>query len=255
MPKGAVKKAIAILNEFSATEPQLGVSELGRRLGLNKSTVYNVLSVLRQGGLVEQDPASRQYRLGRRIAELGYTVIYSDPLLSIALPYLHYVAQQVDEAAYLAERRGHKATPMLQAPSPSLQEQLGWYRTIPLHATSSGKVLLAHTEEIVLQAVLDDELARYTEYTITDPADLRSELQRVREQGFATCFEEAKPGLTDVAVPVRNPHGQVVAALAVAGPAYRMTREKAVGSLEMLRAISREITLKLGEGLRGAYSR
>ena len=255
MPTHPVTKATAILNEFSVTEPQLGVSELARRLGLNKSTVHNLLAALRQDGLVEQDPASRRYRLGRRIAGLGYTVIYSDPLLSIALPYLHYVAQQVDEAAYLAERRGHEAAPVLQARSPSVQEQLGWYRTIPLHSTSAGKVLLAHTEERELQAVLDEGLARYTEYTITDPAELRRELQRVREQGFATCFEEAKPGLNGIAVPVRNLDGQVVAALAVAGPAYRMTRAKALGSLEWLRVISTEITLKLGEDLRGAYSR
>jgi DNA-binding IclR family transcriptional regulator len=240
-----VDRAIAILKQFSTTEPQLGMSELARRLDLSKSTAHRLLGSLLKAGMVAQDPGTRRYMLGREAVQLGYTAIYSDPLLHVALPYLHYLAGQLSEAVYLAERRGLEAAPVLQVLSPVIQEQLGWYTTIPLHSTSAGKVLLAYSAEGVLQAVLDEGLARDTEYTITDPAELRKHLQGVREEGYATCFEEKELGYNGVGVPVRNPEGQVIAALAIAGPSYRLTREQAVASVEKLKAISGEITRKL----------
>jgi DNA-binding IclR family transcriptional regulator len=247
----SVDEALAILKQFSTTEPQLGVSELARRLDLTTSTVHRLLGSLLKAGVVAQDPGTRRYMLGRQNAQLGYTAIYSDPLLHVALPYLHYLSGQLSEAAYLAERRGLEGAPVLQVLSPILQEQLSWYTTIPLHSTSAGKVLLAYSAEDVLQAVLDEGLARDTEYTITDPAELRKHLQGVREEGYAICFEEEELGYNGVGVPVWNPQGQVIAALAIAGPSYRLTRGQALASVEKLKAISGEITRKLESLRRG----
>jgi len=247
----SVGKATAILKQFSTAEPQLGVSELARRLDLTKSTVHRLLRSLLNAGMVAQDPANRRYMLGRETVQLGYTAIYSDPLLYAALPYLHYLAQQVGESTYLAERRGLEGAPVLQVLSPIMQEQMGWYTNVRLHSASSGKVLLAYAPEDVLQAVLDAGLVRDTEYTITDPAELRHEMERVRAQGYATCFEEGKLGLNTIAVPVKDPEGQVIAALAIAGPSYRLTRAQAVASVEKLKAISGEITRKLESLQRG----
>jgi DNA-binding IclR family transcriptional regulator len=241
----SVDKATAILKQFSIEEPQLGVSELARKLDLTKSTVHRLLASLVRGGVVAQNPLTRRYKLGRRAVQLAYTAIYSDPLLHTALPYLHYLAHQVGEAAYLAERRGLRVAPMLQVLSPLLEEQLGWYATISLHSTSAGKVLLAYAPEEVLLAVVEQGLTHDTEYTITDPAELREELERVRTQGYATCFEEEDLGYNGVGVPVRDQEGQVIAALAIAGPSYRLTKDKVSASVEKLNAISGEITRKV----------
>jgi len=241
----SVDKAIAILKQFSTEEPQLGVSELARRLDLTKSTVHQLLGSLLRAGMVAQDPLTRQYMLGRGTVQLGYTAIYSDPLLHVALPYLHYLAHDVGETAYLAERWGLEGAPVLQVLSPIMQEQLSWYTTVPLHSTSAGKVLLAYAEEAEQDTLLSKQLPGSTEHTITDPAELRQQLQRVREEGYAICFEEEELGYNGVGVPVWNPQGQVVAALATAGPSYRLTRDQAVASVEKLKAISGEITRKL----------
>jgi DNA-binding IclR family transcriptional regulator len=249
MTTQSVDKATAILKQFSTHEPQLGVSELARRLNLTKSTVHRLLRSLLRAGIVAQDPGTRRYMLGRETVQLGYTAIYSDPLLHTAQPYLHYLAQQVGEATYLAERWGLEGAPVLQVLSPIMQEQMGWYTNIGLHSTSAGKVLLAYAPEDVLSAVVDQGLVRETEYTITDPAQLRQEVEKVRAQGYATCFEEGKLGLNTIAVPVKDAEGQVVAALAIAGPSYRLTREQGLASVEKLKAISGEITRKL-ESLR-----
>jgi IclR family acetate operon transcriptional repressor len=247
----SVDKAIAILEQFSTAAPQLGVSELARRLHLTKSTVHRLLRSLVKGGMVEQDPRNRRYMLGRKAVQLGYTAIYSDPLLHVALPYLHYLAHDVGEAAYLAERSGYEAAPVLQVLSPIMQEQLNWSTTIPLHSTSAGKVLLAYAEEAEQDTVLSRRLPRRTERTVTDPAELRTQLQRVREEGFASSYGEDDSGYNGIGVPVWNPQGQVVAALAIAGPSYRLTRDQALASVEKLKAISGEITRKLESLRRG----
>lgn len=245
MPAQSVDKALAILKQFSTTEPQLGVSELARKLDLTKSTVHRLLGSLVKAGLVAQDPLTRRYMLGRGTVQLSYTAMYSDPLLRVALPYLHYLAQETGEATYLAERRGLEAATVLQVLSPVMEEQLGWYPTIPLHSTSAGKVLLAYAGQAEQDALLSRELPRATEHTITDPAKLRQELESVRRAGYATCFEEEDLGYNGVAVPLRNQDGQVIAALAIAGRSYRLTRDQAVGSVEKLKAISGEITRKV----------
>jgi len=245
MSSTTVDKALAVLGELSASETQVGVSELGRRLGLTRSAVHRLLGSLVKAGLVQQDPLTRKYSLGRETVRLGYSAIYSDPLLRTALPYLHYLAAQVGEAAFLAERLGYHAAPVLQVLPPSLRKELGWYTREPLHSTSTGKVLLAYAEEHELLRVLNNGLAPRTEYTITDPLRLREELAIVREAGFATSFEEERLGINAVAVPLREPEGTVVAALALAGRAYSLTREKAAASLEQLKAIAAEITNEL----------
>ena len=245
MPSRTVAKAIAILQQFNVEEPQLGVSELSRRLNLTRSTVHRLLASLRQGGLIEQDPSTHKYRLGRTAVDLGYNAIYSDPLLVTALPYLYYLSEQVGETVYLGERRGDEVATVLHVLSPSSREQMHWYDRLPLHSSSSGKVLLAHSEESDVAAVLEQGLPGYTEHTVTDPMALREDLLRIREQGFAACFEEHKLGVNAIAVPVADEKGTVVAALTVLGPAYTLTRDKALASLERMKAVSREITIKL----------
>jgi len=180
--------------------------------------------------------------------DLGYNAIYSDPLLVTALPYLYFLSDQVGETVYLGERRDDEVATLLHVFSPSSREQMHWYDRLPLHCSSSGKVLLAHAEESDVAAVLEQGLPRYTEHTITDPVALRAELTRVRQQGYAVDFEEYQLGANAVAVPVLNAGDTVVAALVVLGPAYTLTRDKAMASLERLKAVSREITMKLATG-------
>ncbi len=226
-------------------EPLLGVSELSRRLGLTRSTVHRLLASLRQGGLIEQDLSTHKYRLGREAVDLGYTAIYSDPLLVTALPFLYFLSDQVGETVYLGEWRDDEVATVLHVLSPSSREQMDWYDRLPLHSSSSGKVLLAHSDESELSALLRRDLPRFTEYTVTDSTALREELRRIREQGFAACFEEYRLGVNAIGVPVADQNAKVVAALSILGPAYTLTRDKAMGSLERLKAVSREITVKL----------
>jgi len=246
MPTQSVDRAISILREFSVVEPQLGVSELSRRVGLTKSTVHRLLASLRKGGLVEQDPISHQYSLGVGLLEMSHIKLYSDSLLRLVHPYLHYLAGALGEAVYVTTQEGSEVLVLLRATPGDLRDPVPWVTRNPLHCTSSGKILLAWMEEDELTTILARGLPRFTGNTVTDPAKLREELEVVREQGFATCFEEYREGVNAIAVPCAGSDGRVVVTLSTAGHAYSLTRDKAMQSLEILRGVATEISLKLG---------
>lgn len=242
MPVQSVERATSILRAFSVEEPVLGVTELSKRVGLDKSTVHRLLASLVRGGLVMRDTGSRKYRLGTRLLELGHTFLHSQPPLEIIHPYLHYLAQALGEAAFVSAREGDEVVNLLQVRSPELGESVPWVGRAPLPCTSTGKIFLAHMSEAELKPFLEKDLPSCTAKTITDPADLRQELQRVREQGFATALEEHQEGINAIAVPMKKPDNGVIAALGVAGPSYRFTGEKATGSLEILRGVVIDIS-------------
>jgi len=250
MPIQSVDRAIAILNAFSINEAQLGVTELSHRLGLHKSTVHRLLASLQKGGLVERDPRNRKYSLGIRLIELAGTMLNSRNVPQVVRPYLHYVADAVEELTYLAYRVGDDVLNVEQVPGPHLVQSVGWLgRRTPLHSTSAGKIFLAHMPEKELERILQKGLPRTGPRTITDPAELRYELERVREQGYATAFEELEEGTNALAVPITNPDNEVIAAIGVVGPSYRFTPERAMAHLDVIRSVAREVSHRLGNSL------
>ncbi len=245
MPVQSVDRAVAILNALTTAEGYLGVTQLSNQLDLHKSTVHRLLVSLKQGGLVERDPRSRKYRLGIRLVELGYAVLNSRGLPQVALPYLHYLADALEEITYLAVQKGDRVLNILQVPAPHLVQSVSWLAGGSLHSTSAGKVFLAHVPENELESYLEEDLAPRTENTITDVGDLRAELARVREEGYATNWEESWEGINAVAVPIQKPDGTVIAAVGVLGPTYRFTREKALKAPPMMVGVAREVAKRL----------
>jgi IclR family KDG regulon transcriptional repressor len=245
MPTQSVDRAIAVLRAFSVREPVLGVTELGRKVGLHKSTVHRLLASLERGGLVERDPGSRKYRLGIGLVELGYTVLSHRRLPHVVLPYLRYLADTVEEMSYLAVQIGEGTLTILQVPSPHMLQSVSRFVRGPLHCTCTGKVFLAQMTDTELGRVLDGELPRFTDHTITDRASLREAVQKVREQGYATVFEEHTEGENAVAVAIRRHPEQLRAAVGLVGPAFRFTREKVLGTVDVLKSVAGQVSRNL----------
>ncbi len=242
----SVDRATAILREFSVDEPLLGVTQLSDRLDLHKSTVHRLLASLVQGGLVERDPRTRKYRLGTGLIELGYTTANSNKLLQTAWPYLRYLADKLEEVTYLAVQNEDEILNLLQVPGPQLVQSVSWLGRAPLNCTATGKVFLAHKPQDELDTFLQKGLPRVTAKTITDPAALRRELDRVRQQGFATSFEEHQEGVNAIAAPITRPDKEVViAAVGAVGPTYRFTRDSVLSFGDVVRSIAREISQQL----------
>lgn len=224
----SVERAIAILRAFQHDQPELGVTELSRRLGLHKSTVSRLLATLEAGGLVERNPETGRFRLGVELIALAGLVVRHADLRGAARPALERLAAQCGETVNLAVWHQGMALNIEQvAPADRQVRDIGWVgRRTPLHATSTGKVLLAYLPAAERERVLATlSLPALTPYTLTERQTLAAALAQVRQAGYASGLEELEIGLNSVAAPVRDHTGAVVAAVSVSGPAYRVTRD------------------------------
>jgi DNA-binding IclR family transcriptional regulator len=223
----SVRNAARLLSSFSAAEPELGVSELARRLGLAKSAVHRLLITLAGERLVEQNPATGRYRLGIRIYELGAVVSSHLDLHDAVALYIDDLRNRTGETVHVAILDGAEVVYVERRESPRTLRAFGriGHRNFA-HCTSTGKVLLASLPQDELKSLLASrELVARTPYTITDLGALLVELERVRRLGHAENVNEGEVGLASVAAPIRDAGGQVIAAISVAGPAVRLEGE------------------------------
>jgi len=222
----AVVHAAKILRTLGEAERPLGLTEIAREVGLSKASAFNILTTLRIQGLVSQDRDTSRYRLGWGLMELGARVVDSDTLVVAAKEHLAELARRTGEAAFLAvlDRKEAFYVQVAESPSP-LRAVTSVGARNPLHATSSGKVLLAWLDEATALRHLDPPLERFNEHTVTSVDELMAELARVRELGFATCWEELNSGVSGLAMPIRIGDGPPRIALSIAAPSSRINAE------------------------------
>jgi IclR family acetate operon transcriptional repressor len=243
-----VDRAIAVLKAFSEEEPELGVTELSQRLKLPKSTVYRLLASLQREGVVDQDPETEKYRLGIELVHLAGLVLRQIDVRQVARLYLRSLAEASEETVNLTVLTGGgKVINIDGITSPWMVRNVGWVgRAMLPHCISSGKALLAYLPQQRLERILTKALPSFTEKTITDPILLQEELERVRQQGYAMAQEELEVGLSAVAAPIWNHEGEVVAAVSVSGPSFRLSSEKMSELAELTRRTANEISHQLG---------
>ena len=223
-PEGlrSVNRALRAL-ELIAEAGELGVTELGRRLGVHKATASRLAATLARRGLIERDPVSDRYRLGFGLIRLAGAAMAGLDLVSSARPVLEELAEQTRETVTLGVVSGDDVVSIDQVSGTRSIVSVSWVgKRTPLHATSTGKILLAGMSDAELDRRLARGLERATPRTVTDPAELRSQLEEARRRGWAQTLEELEEGLNAVAAPVRQADGEVVGALSVSGPAFRM---------------------------------
>jgi DNA-binding IclR family transcriptional regulator len=220
----SVGNAARLLKAFLSREKEIGVSELSRRLGLGKSTVHRLHTTLVSEGLVEKDPQTGGYRLGIVMFELGQAVRVHLDLHAAVGPVLTALREETHESCQVGVLDGHEVVYVDRLESSHtlrLMNETG--RRVPIHCTSSGKVLLAHLPPDARENVLEAApLAALTPRTIVDPDQLAKELDRVRARGWAEAVEEREVGVASIAAPIRDVSGTVVAAISIGGPAARM---------------------------------
>ena len=242
----SVDRAIAILF-LLAQRGDAGVTEVAAELGVHKSTAFRLIGALESGSLIDQDGERGKYRLGRGILRLAAATNERLELPTESRPVCRRLAADLDEAVNLAILDRGEATHILQEYGTSSITGRNWIgQRTPLHATASGKILLAYADAVTLKEILASNLHSYTPHTITEPAMLEAELAAVREQGWASTAEEFEIGLNAVAAPVRDATGEVVAAVGVSGPSYRLTVESFPEVAAHLLAGAGEIGARLG---------
>lgn len=218
----SVNRALRAL-ELIAEAGQLGVTELGRRLGVHKATASRLVATLAERGMVERDPITEKYRLGFGLIRLAGAAMASMDLVRTARPVLEDLADRTRETVNLGVLSGDAVVYIDQVTGTRSIVAVSWVgRRTPLHCTSNGKVLLASVGDTERARLLVHPLERETRATVTDPATLEVQLTEIRRRGYATTMEELEEGLNAVAAPIRRADGEVVAALSVSGPAFRM---------------------------------
>ncbi len=243
----SVDRAASLLLALGDSQGEAGVTELARRLGLHKSTASRLLATLQRRGLVEQDGETGKYRLGLVVIRLAERAERTLDLRSLALPELERLARLSHETAGLGVLEADQVLFVAQADGPNLIAVGDWTgRASTLHANASGKVLLASLAERDVLRIVRRGLTRYTERTITDLEPLLEELARVRRRGYATAISELEGGLTAVAAPVFDARGQVIAAVEVWGPAFRLAPRRLPELAAQAREAAAAITVRLG---------
>lgn len=243
----SVDRAAALLLALGESAGAAGVTELARRLGLHKSTASRLLATLEKRGLVEQDEETGKYRLGLVVIRLAEHAERTLDLRALAMPELERLARLTHETTGIGCLEGDQLLTVGQADGPNLVAVGDWTgRARPLHATACGKVLLAAMAEREVLRIVRSGLVTYTDRTLTELEPLLEELARVRRRGVATSAGEFEARINAVAAPVRDARGNVVAAVDVWGPAFRVTPQRIPELAAQARAAAAAISVRLG---------
>jgi DNA-binding IclR family transcriptional regulator len=243
----SVERAVKILTVL-ARNGGAGVTELARELGVHKSTAFRLVTTLEHGGLVEQTDIRGRYHLGMGILRLASATTARLNVVAEARPICRNLSLATGETVNIAVLSERSALYLDQFAGASALQPHNWVgQHIPLHATSNGKVLLSSLAEDELDLMLASlPLPKYTDKTITDETQLRHELGIVRRQGFAVAIDEMEVGLSALATPIQNAHGETVASLSLSGPTFRLSESRIMEALPRLTSAGEEISTRLG---------
>jgi DNA-binding IclR family transcriptional regulator len=221
-----VDKAFRVLLHLGAARRPLGLGEIARGVGLHVSTTHRILSVLTRHGFAQSGAARGQYLLGVRLIEFGHLALDTSELRAKARPILEQLASSTRETVHLMIPDGNAGLYIDRVESSQrvrVASSVG-HREL-LHCSGVGKAILASLSSDRREAIIARGLPRLTPRTITDRRALRRHLEVVARRGFAIDNEEGEIGIRCVGAPVFDHHGNVMASISVAGPAYRLPLE------------------------------
>jgi IclR family transcriptional regulator, acetate operon repressor len=234
----SLARAITLLRLAAARPAGTPTAALARAADLPVATAARLLATLADAGFVERTAADDGWVLGRELIRL---VSAADPdrvLVARARPVVEELAEATGESAMLGVPRPPAGADVLvQVDTPRFVGATNWVgRPFPVHASASGKLVLAELSDDALAAWASHQrLERYTDQTITDLVALRGELERVRRQGYAELADELEDGLAAIALPVRSSGGALVAIVGLSGPSFRLTAERRAEVLPRIR--------------------
>ena len=247
-PIKVLDKSLSVLELLLQKGSPMNMTELSEKLGFYPSTIHRILDTLKHWGYVEQDPHTQKYQLGLKALELGMAKLYQMDLIREATPYLKKLVNQCNETVHLGVLEAGEVLYLAKEESSQTIRMISYVgKRAPLHCTGLGKVLLAYLPEKERKRILfRKELPRLTKNTLTDKRELEKELNKVREQGFALDREENEKDIRCVAAPIRNYQGEVIAAISISSPIFRIDKNVQDNLKEALIEISKKISKRLG---------
>lgn len=226
-----------ILETVGAANEGITLSNIARAAGLQVGTAHRLVNSLRDVGLLEQADGSRSYVLGPRLLRLLHVVALPSAVVSVARPFLRELVAEFGETVFIARLAGSVVeTVTLEQPMGDFRSYIHPGREMPMHATATGKAILAFQDPDFIDRILAEPRVRFTENTCVEEAALRAQLAEVRETGFAVCDNEMDVGALSYACPLKLDGRHVFYALGIVGFADRM---REVPAEQVRRAIAR----------------
>lgn len=239
---GSVASAIEIMRCVAAAKDPIGVSELARRVGLHKSSVSRIVTTLQRANLLRRDDATGRYSIGLGFLALSAPLLADLSLTDVIRPAIGKLAQESGETGSFNIWDGDCAVSIVQVAGSNAVQAFSapGYRN-PAHATATGKMLLSRQPAAIIQKYCKAPMERFTEATVTDPALLLRELEKVRERGYAVNVGEYEKDVGAVAAAVLDSRGAVLGSVALTVPSYRLSVERSHELGRMLMECSVEI--------------
>ncbi len=242
----SLDRAIRVLFAFSRERSRLSAEQIASVADLPLGSVYRYINALVAHGLLERDQQKREYRLGYRLLYFHHVVNNSDTLESASETPMRELAEQTDETIQLTLIRGDRGIAIKSIESSAnvrVAPPLGKF--MPLYAGANYKAILAFRPAAEQDRVFAGELQRLAPGTILDVDELKEDLQKIRENGYAFSSEEMHQGAWGVAAPIKAGSGEAIASLGVSGPLFRMTDDHLSTCIRLVRDYAQRISDRL----------
>jgi IclR family transcriptional regulator, KDG regulon repressor len=244
----SLARAFSILEEIARSRDGINLADLSRKVGLHNSTTFHLVKTMVSLGYVRQIKDDKRYRIGRPLFALAANALDEIEMVSLATPVLEDLSRETGESGHFAVPMGDSVVVIARtagAGAFQLTERVGVVR--PAHCTALGKVILAALKPDQLDGFLKRvELAPVTPNSITDAAVLRKNIEDVRQSGIAFDDGEFNPEVRCIAVPVKDFTGQIMGAVGISGPIWRLNIQALQGRAQAVQASARRLSAEFG---------
>ncbi len=243
----SVENALKILDLFSFEKPEMRVTQIAKEMKIAKSTASRLLQSLANEGFVKKDNDTQKYSLGTKLLTLYSRLISNLEVVKEARPVLEQLSMDTSESVQLSQLDSKNVVYIdnIKSSYPfQITSHIGLVN--PIHCTSSGKVLLAFQNENVINEVLDNNLHKYTSSTITSPEVLRQDFLQIKRLGYSYIENEFIEGIVSIGAPIKDYNDNVIAAISIAGPIQRITKDKKSKYINWVVEAAQEISANMG---------
>src|SRR5215468_3633531 len=241
-------RAFAILEQVARHREGIGLAELSKLVGLHNSTTFHLAKTMVSLGYIRQERETKRYRVGRPLFALAASALDEIEMVNVATPILEDLSRETGESSHFAVRMGDAVVVIARTSGPGafqLTDRVGVVR--PAHCTALGKIILASLRPDQLKRFLERvELKPSTRKSITEPSVLLREIAEIRRSALAFDDGEFNPEVRCVAVPVYNFTGDVVGALGISGPIWRMTDQILQGRAKAVKTAANRLSAEFG---------
>ncbi len=245
----SVQRALNILEALKNKIPEKSIKELSHELALSPSTIYRLLTTLKNRGYIEKNTETSKYRLGLKVFEVGSAVLKRMSLREEAKPVLMDLAKKTGDSAHLIVQYEDEALCLERINGDNYLKALFLVvgGRMPMHIGASPRVLLAYLPEPEIDKIITTKkLTPWTKKSITRSDILKQNLRQIKEQGYALSFEDATEGVAAIGAPVRNHTEKVIAAISVGGPCIHFKSPHLNELIELVKRAAKKLSKNLG---------